>query len=43
MGFDIPEQINQFIFDLANSLVKNLKTEEMREQIVKNLIFLLNF
>ena len=43
LGFDIQEQINEFMFDLANSLVKILKTEEMREQIVKNLIFLLNF
>ena len=42
LGLDIPEQLLDFSFNLVKCLNKQVFNEEMRNQIVKNLIFMLN-
>lgn len=41
LGLQVPEQLVDFTFDLINSLFKPIYTEELRQQVVKNLEFLM--
>jgi len=40
LGLDVPEQLVNFTYDFINCLNKPLYQEDMKNQIIKNLIFL---
>lgn len=40
MGLQIPEQLQDTTFDIINCLFKPTQTEDLRNQLVKNLLFM---
>lgn len=42
LGLDIPEQQIEVAYDLIDGLRKPVYTQDMQDQLVKNLLFLLN-
>jgi len=40
LGLDVPEQLVNFAYDFINCLNKPMYHEDMKNQIIKNLIFL---
>jgi len=42
LGLDVPEQLVDFTYSLINCLNKPVSSEDMKNQIIKNLIFLVS-